>query len=291
MHPIVALLLTLRPRQWTKNLLLFAALIFSRNLFELDLTFRALAAFLIFCLGSGTIYLLNDLIDVKQDRLHPVKSRRPIPSGDLPVRAAIVSMFALGIITLAGAWFLGLPFFIVLATYLLVQIWYCLGLKHVVILDVFIISFGFVFRVIAGGVVIGVEISPWLLICTILLSLFLALNKRRHELVTLDDGATSHRKVLEHYSPYLLDQMISVVTASTVVAYTLYTMSEQTIEKFQTSNLVLTVPFVLYGIFRYLYLVHHKKEGGRPELTLLTDLPLLTDVFLWALASVIIVYR
>ncbi len=291
MKTFSALLLSIRPRQWTKNLLVFAALIFSRNLFELDQTLRVIAAFILFSSGSGTIYILNDLIDIKQDRLHPLKSLRPIASGALPTGVAIFSMAVIGILTMAGAWFLGLPFFIITTAYLLMQVWYCLGLKHVVIVDVFVLAFGFVFRVIAGGVVIGVEISPWLLICTILLSLFLALNKRRHELVTLEASAVSHRRVLEHYSPYLLDQMISVVTASTVVAYALYTMSEQTIEKFGTSNLVLTLPFVLYGIFRYLYLVHQKKEGGSPELTLLTDLPLLADIFLWALVSVIIVYR
>lgn len=291
MKTFSALLLSIRPRQWTKNLLVFAALIFSRNLFEVDQTLRVIAAFILFSSGSGTIYILNDLIDIKQDRLHPLKSLRPIASGALPTGVAIFSMAVIGILTMAGAWFLGLPFFIITTAYLLMQVWYCLGLKHVVIVDVFVLAFGFVFRVIAGGVVIGVEISPWLLICTILLSLFLALNKRRHELVTLEASAVSHRRVLEHYSPYLLDQMISVVTASTVVAYALYTMSEQTIEKFGTSNLVLTLPFVLYGIFRYLYLVHQKKEGGSPELTLLTDLPLLADIFLWALVSVIIVYR
>jgi 4-hydroxybenzoate polyprenyltransferase len=188
------------------------------------------------------------------------------------------------------SYYLSLSFFFVVLAYFLLQLAYSFSLKHIVILDVFAIAFGFALRVVAGAVIINVEISSWLLICTILLALFLGFSKRRHELVVLEDGAQEHRKVLTDYSSYLLDQMISVVTASTVVSYALYTMSKETIEKFGTRNLIFTVPFVLYGIFRYLYLIHKKEEGGSPESILVTDKPLMVSILLWAIAVGIILY-
>jgi 4-hydroxybenzoate polyprenyltransferase len=274
---------TMRPRQWTKNLLVFAALIFSQNLSNLPMVSDATIAFIIFCLLSGSVYTLNDLLDVKQDRTHPKKSQRPLASGKLQPPIAIVSGSILVLLSLANAFWLNTNFGFIALGYFILQIAYSTALKHIVILDVLAVSIGFVLRAIAGAEVINVPISSWLLVCTILLALFLSLGKRRHEIILLEDNAADHRKILFEYSPALLDQMISVVTASTVVAYALYTMSAETITKFQTDNLKYTIPFVLYGIFRYLYLIHQKSEGGSPEKILLNDRPLLINIILYLL--------
>jgi 4-hydroxybenzoate polyprenyltransferase len=284
-----ALLLSVRPHQWTKNLVVLAALAFSKHLFDGDALARALAAFLVFCALSGATYILNDLVDLQQDRLHPVKRLRPLASGALPMALARGAGLLLMLAALAAAVALGGRFVLVAGGYLLLNVAYSLALKHVVILDVLAIAIGFVLRAVAGALVIEVVFSEWLLVCTILLALFLALAKRRHELVTLGD-AKSHRPILAEYSPYLLDQMISVVTASCLTAYAFYTLAPDTIEKYQTDRLSLTIPFVIYGIFRYLYLVHRKEQGGSPSDLLLTDRPLLGAVALWALAVVVIVY-
>ena len=272
---------TMRPRQWTKNLLVFAALIFSQNLSNLPMVSDATIAFIIFCLLSGSVYTLNDLLDVKQDRTHPKKSQRPLASGKLQPPIAIVSGIILVLLSLGNAFWLNTNFGFIALGYFILQIAYSTALKHIVILDVLAVSIGFVLRAIAGAEVINVPISSWLLVCTILLALFLSLGKRRHEIILLEDNAADHRKILFEYSPALLDQMISVVTASTVVAYALYTMSAETINKFQTDNLKFTIPFVLYGIFRYLYLIHQKSEGGSPEKILLNDRPLLINIILY----------
>ena len=274
---------TMRPRQWTKNLLVFAALIFSQNLSNLPMVSDATIAFIIFCLLSGSVYTLNDLLDVKQDRTHPKKSQRPLASGKLQPPIAIVSGSILVLLSLTNAFWLNTNFGFIALGYFILQIAYSTALKHIVILDVLAVSIGFVLRAIAGAEVINVPISSWLLVCTILLALFLSLGKRRHEIILLEDNAADHRKILFEYSPALLDQMISVVTASTVVAYALYTMSAETITKFQTDNLKYTIPFVLYGIFRYLYLIHQKSEGGSPEKILLNDRPLLINIILYLL--------
>ena len=274
---------TMRPRQWTKNLLVFAALIFSQNLSNLPMVSDATIAFIIFCLLSGSVYTLNDLLDVKQDRTHPKKSQRPLASGKLQPPIAIVSGSILVLLSLVNAFWLNTNFGFIALGYFILQIAYSTVLKHIVILDVLAVSIGFVLRAIAGAEVINVPISSWLLVCTILLALFLSLGKRRHEIILLEDNAADHRKILFEYSPALLDQMISVVTASTVVAYALYTMSAETIAKFQTDNLKYTIPFVLYGIFRYLYLIHQKSEGGSPEKILLNDRPLLINIILYLL--------
>jgi len=274
---------TMRPRQWTKNLLVFAALIFSQNLSNLPMVSDATIAFIIFCLLSGSVYTLNDLLDVKQDRTHPKKSQRPLASGKLQPPIAIVSGSILVLLSLVNAFWLNTNFGFIALGYFILQIAYSTALKHIVILDVLAVSIGFVLRAIAGAEVINVPISSWLLVCTILLALFLSLGKRRHEIILLEDNAADHRKILFEYSPALLDQMISVVTASTVVAYALYTMSAETIAKFQTDNLKYTIPFVLYGIFRYLYLIHQKSEGGSPEKILLNDRPLLINIILYLL--------
>jgi 4-hydroxybenzoate polyprenyltransferase len=291
-HPLALnLLISLRPRQWAKNLLVFAGLLFGLRLFDGMAVERALAAFGIFCLLSGAVYLINDIADRDSDRQHPHKAQRPIASGALSVRAALTTAIGLAVVALAGALALGPPFFVVATLYLALLCLYSGPLKHIVIIDVLTIAMGFVLRAVAGAVAVGVEISHWLLVCTILLALFISLAKRRHELLLLADGAASHRPILGEYSPYLLDQMIAVVTASTLIAYVFYTISPETEQKFGTHWLGLTVPFPIYGIFRYLYLVHQREGGGSPADLLLTDRPLLVCVTLWALSVVLIIYH
>jgi 4-hydroxybenzoate polyprenyltransferase len=248
------------------------------------------AAFALFCGLSGTAYLINDLTDLDRDRLHPKKRLRPVASGALSQRAALTAAALLGLACLGLSFRLGPAFLAAAAAYVLLNLAYSFWLKSVVILDVIAISLGFVLRAVAGALAIGVQFSDWLLVCTLLLALFLALAKRRHELVSMTDVAVDHREILAEYSPYLLDQMIAVVTASCLMAYAFYTLAPETIEKYRTDRLAWTIPFVLYGIFRYLYLVHGREEGGSPTDVLLTDRPLLADVALWAAALVWIVY-
>src|SRR5215208_4117641 len=286
----VSLVLSLRPSQWTKNLIIFAGLIFGQRLLDPGAILKSAAAFAVFCALSGVVYLVNDVADRDADRQHPLKRFRPIASGEVSVATALALAAALGITAVACAFLLRAEFGVIAVSYLALLALYSGPLKHIVIIDVLTIAIGFVLRAAAGAVVIAEPVSHWLMIVTILLALFLALSKRRHELVLLADGATSHRKILQEYSPYLLDQMISVVTASTLVAYAFYTVSPETIQKFNTDKLWLTVPFPLYGIFRYLYLVHQKEGGGSPSDMLLNDRPLLVCVALWAMAVVLIIY-
>jgi len=286
----ISLVLSLRPSQWTKNLIIFAGLIFGQRLLDPGAILYAAAAFAVFCVLSGVVYLINDVADREADRQHPLKRFRPIASGDVPVGAALGLALVLGSAALVAAFLLRFEFGITAATYVALLAMYSGPLKHVVIIDVLTIAIGFVLRAAAGAIVIAEPVSHWLLIVTILLALFLALSKRRHELVLLADGATSHRRILQEYSPYLLDQMISVVTASTLVAYAFYTVSPETIQKFNTDKLGLTLPFPLYGIFRYLYLVHQKEGGGSPSDMLLNDKPLLVCVALWAMTVALVIY-
>ena len=285
------LLISLRPRQWAKNLLVFAGLLFGLRLFDPSAVGRAFAAFGVFCVLSGVVYLINDIADRDVDRQHPHKSQRPIASGALSVPAAVTSAIGLGVVALLGAFMLGPRFFIIAALYLALLALYSGLLKHIVIIDVLTIAVGFVLRAVAGAVAVNVDISHWLLVCTTLLALFISLAKRRHELLLLADGAAGHRPILGEYTPYLLDQMIAVVTASTLIAYIFYTISPETEQKFGTHWLGLTIPFPLYGIFRYLYLVHQREGGGSPADLLLTDRPLLACVTLWALSVVLIIYH
>lgn len=281
-----------RPKQFLKNFFIFAALLFSRNLFNLPLVFKSILAFVVFCFLSGSVYIINDLVDIKRDKFHPIKSLRPLASGRLNNYHAILASFFLVVISLFMAFNLDFSLFILAIVYLLIQLAYSFFLKHEIILDVFAIASGFVLRVVAGAVAISVDISLWFLICTSLLALFLALSKRRHELLYLNDHdrAEDHRRVLKQYSSYLLDQMIAVTTASIIMSYSLYTTSEETIRKFGTTNLVFTIPFVLYGIFRYLYLIHEENYGGRPEVALFTDKSLMICVIAWALTVGMILY-
>lgn len=289
--PALGLLLSLRPGQWTKNFLVFAPLIFAVKLFDPEAVIRAGGGFLVFCALSSVVYLVNDVMDRDGDRLHPLKCRRPIAAGEVSVSLALTTAAVLASVALAAAYMLDRSFAAVAAVYVTLQTLYSVSLKHIVIIDALTLAIGFVLRAIAGALVIRVVISHWLFVCTILLALFIALAKRRHELVLLADGAAGHRPILDEYSAYLLDQMIAVVTASTLISYIFYTISPETEQKFGTSWLGLTIPFPLYGIFRYLYLVHRREEGGSPSDLLLNDRPLLACVTLWVVAVVLIVYH
>ena len=284
------LIRSLRPGQWTKNLLVFAGLIFGEKLLDPNAAGRAAAAFGIFCLLSSTVYLVNDVRDREADRLHPVKAKRPIASGALGVTTAVAAAVLLAAVSAGAAFWLSYTFGLVALAYLGLLTAYSFVLKRVVIVDVLVLSGGFVLRAAAGAVAVGVDFSHWLLLLTLLGALFLALSKRRAELVALAGGAGAHRKSLAQYSPYLLDQMIGVVTASTLLAYAFYTIHPETVAKFGTDRLLWTVPFPLYGIFRYLYLVHQREGGGNPSDTLLDDRPILACVALWGLAVIAIVY-
>jgi 4-hydroxybenzoate polyprenyltransferase len=285
------LLVSLRPSQWTKNLIVFAGLIFGEELLNPVATGRAMAAFAIFCGLSGVVYLLNDVRDRDADSRHPVKSLRPIASGAVPAGVAMAAAGGLAAVALGAAFLaLGVEFGLVALGYVGLLTLYSVTLKHIVILDALTIAVGFVLRAAAGAVAVGVAFSNWLLLLTLLLAMFLALSKRRAEIVALADGASGHRRILAEYSPYLLDQMIGVVTASTLLAYSFYTIDPDTVARFGTDRLLWTVPFPLYGIFRYLYLVHQRDGGGNPSETLLTDRPLLACVALWGLLVIGIVY-
>ena len=287
----MGVLVSLRPEQWTKNFIVFAALIFARRLLDPAAVALALAAFLTFCGLSGAVYLFNDVSDRESDRRHPLKSRRPIASGVLSAETALGWAAVLTGAGLGLAFWLQPEFGWTAFAYVVLQAAYSRWLKHIVILDVMAIAAGFVLRAVGGGLVISVPVSDWLLVCTILLALFLGFSKRRHELTLLAAGAAGHRRILEEYDPYLLDQMIAVVAASTLVAYIIYCLSSETAERFGTRWLVLTVPFPIYGIFRYLYIVHRKDGGGNPSAMLLKDRPLLACVALWGLTVVAIIYR
>jgi len=276
---VAAFFQLIRPKQWTKNFVVFAGLIFSANLFDPALFWRALQAFAVFCLATGAIYVFNDMKDLAQDRLHPEKRKRPLAAGKITAGQAGVGGWILAGISLGWAFALSWQMAGLVAVYMGLNLAYSLKLKHYVILDVFVITVGFVLRAAAGAVVIAVEISPWLLIVTTLLSLFLGFAKRRHELVSMGADAHRHRPSLGEYSPELLDQYINMVASSTIIAYSLYAFTSPTAH--QHHYLMLTIPFVIYGILRYLYLVYQKNLGGAPEFILLQDWPLIIDILLW----------
>jgi 4-hydroxybenzoate polyprenyltransferase len=286
---VAAIVASLRPHQWVKNFFVFAAVVFGQKL-ATPAVWSALAAFAIFCALSGAIYLFNDVADREKDRCHPRKRYRAVASGRLSVPLALgvgVTLVAGGL--LAGA-ALSWEFVAVAVAYVALLSAYSVWLKHIVIVDVLVVAVGFVLRAVAGVFAVDVELSGWLVICTLLIALFLALGKRRHEYLTLSGDAAAHRPILAEYSAGLLDQMIAVVTASTVTAYALYTMAPETVAKFHTQLLPATLPFVLYGIFRYLYLLYRRELGGNPSELLLNDRALLVNTLLWMLAVVAIVY-
>ncbi|MGE3176751.1 MAG: decaprenyl-phosphate phosphoribosyltransferase [Vicinamibacterales bacterium] len=284
------LLESLRPRQWSKNLLVFAGLVFAGRLLDPQAVVAASAAFVIFCALSGVVYLINDVLDRESDREHPLKQHRPIASGAVSIPLALGTAATLAALALTGSLWLGRPFVVVATAYLVLNALYSTVLKHLVILDVLTIAIGFVLRAAAGAIAIQVSLSRWLFVCTILLALFIALAKRRHELILLADGAREHRPILDEYSPYLLDQLIGITAGSSLIAYILYTISQENTERFGTPWLDLTIPFPIYGIFRYLYLVHRRDGGGSPADLLLSDYPLLACVLGWIVAVIVIVY-
>lgn len=280
---------SLRPRHWTKNLFVFAGIIFSKNLFNFEYLVKIIFSFLIFSIVSGCGYIINDLKDREIDKLHPKKAKRPIASGKLSSTSAIISVSILLPISIFLSFLLEKKFFVATSSYILLDIIYTFYLKNIVILDVLSLSFFFLLRVLAGTWVINVETSPWLLICTVLISLFLGLGKRRHEILTIE-RANEHRASLKIYSIPFIDQMIAITTSLTLIAYIIYTLSEETARKFGTRNLFLTLPFVMYGIFRYLHLIYSKNLGGNPEEVLLSDTPFFASILFWGITAIIIIY-
>jgi 4-hydroxybenzoate polyprenyltransferase len=284
-----ALLKTMRPKQWSKNVFIFAALIFDKKLLEPVWLVRTIAAFLLFCLISSTVYIINDLVDLEKDRAHPVKRKRPLPSGQLSPRVAAIAAIVFAVAGIALSFALSVWFGVVISVYLGLMLLYSFKLKNMVIIDVMTIAAGFVLRVAGGVVVITVErFSPWLYVCMTLLALFMAIGKRRHELTLLAGGAGNHRAILEEYNVQFLDDMIGLVTSTTVIAYSLYTFSAPNLPVDHT--MMLTIPIVLYALFRYLYLVRVKGLGGAPEDLLLEDRPLLASIVLFGLAAVAVLY-
>ncbi len=279
MNSTAVLLHLMRPRQWTKNVVVFAGLVFSANLLKGALLARTVQTFVIFCLTAGAVYIFNDIMDIEGDRLHPEKKLRPLAAGMISAETAGGMAFVLLAVALAWAFLLSIPLGLIVLGYAMLNAGYTLGLKRLVILDVMIISAGFVLRAVAGAVVISVDISPWLLVVATLLSLFLGFAKRRHELITMGEKAVSHRRSLEEYSPALLDQFMAVVASSTIIAYSLYAFTSTTGREHHL--LMFTVPFVIYGLLRYLYLVYQRNEGGSPEMILLKDRPMMITIVLW----------
>lgn len=286
-----ALIKTMRPRQWPKNAFVLAAIVFDRQLSLSNSVplIRSLIGVLLFCLLSSSVYIINDLMDIEADRNHPKKRLRPIPSGKLPIRVAIGAAVFLVLFTLSMAYLLSPTFFLVTLAYFIVNLAYSLWLKHVPLVDVMIIALGFVLRVGAGVTIIDVQrFSPWLYVVMTLGALYIGFGKRRAELTLLNSDANAHRRVLDGYNLPLLDQLITIVSSSTILTYSLYTFSAPNLPN--NHAMMLTIPFVLYGVFRYLYLIQVKKEGGEPEEMLLTDRPLQVTIFLWGLSILILFY-
>lgn len=282
------LLKTMRPKQWTKNVFFLAALVFDAKLFDPDYLIPSVAGFLLLCLASGTVYLINDLVDLEKDKQHPVKRNRPLPSGRLHPKTAVIATTLFIVIGQPLGYLLDPGYGLILSSYLLLQILYSFLLKNIVLIDALSIAAGFVLRVGAGVVLVDVKrFSPWLFVCMTLLALFLAFGKRRHELVLLREDANNHRAILNEYSLSLLDQIITIVVAANIIAYALYTFSAEGLP--ENHLMMLTIPYVLYALFRYLYLIHIKGQGGAPEEILLRDRPFIASVFLWG-ASVFAIF-
>jgi len=282
---LIYYLAAMRPKQWIKNFFVFAGLIFSGNLLNLPMLLKVTGGFLVFCLLSGAVYLINDIVDVEKDRSHPRKKNRPLAAGLISSRGAAYAAAAAAAAALAAAFALSATTGLIAASYFIMMLLYSFYLKSIIILDVFTIALGFVLRVVAGTEVIMVYLSPWAVMCTFFLALFLALGKRRNEKVVLGENANNHRVSLETYSLALIDQLISVVTTSTVVSYFLYTFKTG-----QHLTSMITIPFVLFGLFRYLHLVYSENSGGSPEEIVIHDRPLQLAILLWAAVSLVILY-
>ena len=290
MRQLKGLLRTMRPKQWIpKNGIVFASLVLSEKglLLQPEAILRATAAFMIFVMISSVAYILNDIIDIEKDRTHPSKRNRPLPSGQLSVSTALLAMVALLLLALTSAFNVTLLFGAVVLLYFVNNIFYNFALKKMVILDVFSIAAGFVLRALGGALAVDVEVSPWLYLLTVLFSLFLGISKRRHEILLLNEGRGAFRQVLTQYSAPMLEEMLSVVTASTVIAYSIYTFSAESMP--DNHSMMLTIPFVIYGIFRYLYLVHSGADAP-PDEMLLKDKPMIVTICLWMVTVLIILY-
>lgn len=291
MRTLKAIIKLARPQQWVKNIFVFTALIFAGRALDLQAVSLTVLTFLAFCLASSAVYYVNDYKDIEEDKKHPTKCKRPLAAGLIPPGVGLFGFFVLSIAAV------GLPYLLInkatalmLLVYLLLNFGYSFGLKHMVIIDVLVLSSGFVLRILAGATALSILPSPWLVLCGVMISLFLAFTKRRAEVVLLKDRASAHRKVLAHYSTAFLDQAISIVTAATVLGYVLYTVDERTVELVGSRAMILSVPLVLYGIFRYLYLVYHAETGGDPTKTVFTDVPLLITGILWGVLSMLTIF-
>lgn len=289
MKKLSALWRLMRPHQWVKNVFVFTGLLFGHAWHDPELVKQVLVAFVAFCLISSAIYVINDIIDLEQDRLHPKKRQRPLAAGQVSIRDAIMLVLVLEFVGFGMAFLTLRMVFGILVAYAFMNIAYSLWLKHVVILDVFIIATGFMLRILIGTLGVGIPPSQWLLLCGLMVTLFLGFSKRRAEIIALTEDKTAHRKVLEHYSPVLLDKMIGITAAGLIMSYSLYTMNPDTIRTHGTPNLIYTVPFVMYGIFRYIYLLHHQSRGGDPSHDLVRDRHLLIAVGAWVLVTLLLI--
>ena len=281
MKKLLELFRLMRPHQWVKNAFVFTGLLFGHAWRDPDLATQVVFAFIAFCLVSSTIYIINDIVDLEQDRHHPKKSLRPLASGQVSVTAALIFAAFIGVLGFGLAFKASKIVAVILVAYALMNIAYSLRLKHVVILDIFIIATGFMLRILAGTLGVGIPPSQWLLLCGMMVTLFLGFTKRRAEIMALTENKTAHRKVLAHYSPVLLDKMIGITAAGLIMSYSLYTMNQGTIRIHGTANLIYTVPFVMYGVFRYIYLLHHQSRGGDPSHDLVRDPHLFIVVGAW----------
>lgn len=290
---IIHLFKLIRPKQWIKNFFVFAPLLFSRHIFQLEYLIPSLVAFIIFSLASSSVYIINDILDVESDRAHPKKKYRPIASGEVTVKQAMIFLVLLVIIIIGGLFFSRTIFAFVIILYLITNLLYSLKVKSIVLLDVFFISFGFMLRVLGGAAAIGVNVSSWMILTTIFISLFLAISKRRSELsqIVNKDNIDKQRKVLKEYSVEFADQINTIAAAGTIISYALYTVSERTVATFGTEKLIYTTPFVIYGIFRYMYLMHQKNLGESPTSIVTKDIPIILDVIAWFSFSIMIIYR
>lgn len=290
MKTISLLIRTLRVYQWTKNLLVFAAIIFAGELLNTTAIISSILAFFSFCFAASSTYIFNDLMDIEKDRLHPDKSKRPIASGEISIRTAVVLSLILAVFSFILAYILGPKFIGILLVYVFLTVSYSLLWKRFFLVDVLVLSLGFVTRAIAGAVAINVIFSNWLIVCTLFLALFLSLGKRRGELLLLKDDAENHRSVLVYYTIEYLDQLLLIVSAGALISFTIYTCSQEVVERLHTDQLYLSLPFVIYGLFRYLYLVRYQGEGSDPTKVLLTDKPIAICVTLWALTNIGLIY-
>jgi 4-hydroxybenzoate polyprenyltransferase len=290
---LIHLIKLIRPKQWIKNFFVFAPLLFSRHVFDMPFLMPSLAAFFIFSLASSVVYIINDILDVESDRVHPKKKYRPIASGEVSVKQALIFLVLLVIMIAGGLMFLKPIFAVVIVLYLITNLLYSLKVKSIVLLDVFFISFGFMLRVLGGAAAISVPISSWMILTTIFISLFLAISKRRGELsqVINQDNIEKQRKVLKEYSVEFADQLNTIAAAGTIISYALYTVSDKTVATFGTDKLIYTTPFVIYGIFRYMYLMHQKNLGESPTSIVTKDIPIILGVLGWFLFSIVIIYR